>query len=145
MISIHRGISSKVFFSPIRPQASAMDNTELILRPPLTTPERPPAVRLVASIDPTEDEHMKAFERLGCSPETKREILSFKRIADQIRDEGVPPNTYEYLQRRLSMINCLLQMLAKQCQALGEVDAAADKADSQDPEELMAKILNFKS
>lgn len=121
-----------------------MDNSQLTLRPPPKTPEpvTPEPVtpkKQLGSPLLNADDHLRAFYRLGCTPETKKEIQSRKRKADQVADEGVPATIPLYLKWRLALVQSALDVNFMKKQAITEVSEPVDEAGTS-MSELMATL-----
>lgn len=67
------------------------------------------------------------LERIDCTPNTKSQMLSLKRKASQLLDQGSPPMISAFLQWRLAVVESTLRVRTAEKQALSEARVFFDE------------------
>lgn len=71
------------------------------------------------------DEEYRTLDELEYSPTTKNQLVSLKRKASDILDQGSPPTTSLFLRWRLAVVESQLEVKAAQRHAMNEVGVSA--------------------
>jgi len=69
------------------------------------------------------------LDGIECTPNTKNQMISLKRKASQLLDQGSPNTTSPSLKWRLAVVESKLRVRATQKQALSEANTFFDEVD----------------
>ena len=75
------------------------------------------------------DMNSSVLDGIDCTPETKNQMISLKRKASQLLDQGSPSTTSPFLKWRLAVVESQLRVRAIQKQALSEATTFFDEGD----------------
>ena len=92
-------------------------------QPPVTPEKQLTSSRLDMDLDSS------ILDGIDCTPNTKNQMISMKRKASQILDQGSPNTTSPFLKWRLAVVESKLRVRTMQKQALAEANTFFDEAD----------------
>ena len=91
-------------------------------QPPVTPEKQLTSSRLDIDLD------SPILDGIDCTPNTKNQMISLKRKASQLLDQGSPNTTSPFLKWRLAVVESKLRVRAMQKQALSEANIFFDEA-----------------
>ena len=109
-------------------------------RQPHVTPEKQlTSTRLDMDLD------SPILDDIDCTPNTKNQMISLKRMASQILDQGSPTTTSPFLKWRFAVVESKLKVREMQRQALSESNAFFDEAGKPKTEFLIVVMEDEKA